>query len=92
MSGPNARYAEPSERDDGAPQPEFDVTPGLLLELNRLGTMLDDCAMALADVKLAHSYALFESGAHRLASLAAHFAKSVTNQRPRPPSRSQEKR
>jgi len=92
MSGPNANASQPRERDDlPALQDEPQLTPGLLIELERLGTLLDDCAMALADVKLAHSYAQFESNAHKLAGLAAHFAKSVTSQRPRPPHRSPNK-
>lgn len=73
-------------------QSELPLNPGQVLELDRLGALLDEARMALADLKLGKAqgdYALFEANAHKFAGLANHFAKLVTNHRPRPPQRVQ---
>lgn len=62
------------------------LLPGLTLELDRIGQLLDEAQMVLGDIKLGRgqaSWPILESAAHRLAVLAPHVKHTVTAARAR---------
>jgi hypothetical protein len=101
MSGANARYGLPADERppdmqaptlSPAPAEKPPMLPGLTLEIERMGDIVNNELPSLfADLKLGRAqgnYALFESAAHKLSTLSAHVAKTITRERPRPPHRS----
>jgi hypothetical protein len=88
---PDERPPDYQPQQQQPQQEELNLKPGAILELERLGTLHDEIGMALADLKLGKAqgdWAIFEAAAFKLAGLAEHLRKTITQVRPRPPHRS----
>jgi hypothetical protein len=76
----NASLAEPlAGREAGEPM-GGGLLPGLTLELDRIGQLLDEAQMVLGDIKLGRaqaSWPILQSAARRLAVLAHHIERTI---------------